>query len=77
MLTQLWDEFKHFWGVIRCYCPSLAITIFGGQISKVDSLGRCSREVESWLGLFEQFFRFDKWNACRVQAAAICDSRLK
>jgi hypothetical protein len=33
--------------------------------------------VESWLGLFEQFFRFDKWNACRVQAAAICDSRLK
>jgi hypothetical protein len=32
---------------------------------------------ESWLGLFEQFFRFDKWNACRVQAAAICDSRLK
>ena len=31
----------------------------------------------SWLGLFEQFFRFDKWNACRVQAAAICDSRLK
>ena len=33
--------------------------------------------VQSWLGLFEQFFRFDKWNACRVQAAAICDSRLK
>jgi hypothetical protein len=33
--------------------------------------------LESWLGLFEQFFRFDKWNACRVQAAAICDSRLK
>ena len=33
--------------------------------------------IESWLGLFEQFFRFDKWNACRVQAAAICDSRLK
>jgi phosphatidylserine/phosphatidylglycerophosphate/cardiolipin synthase-like enzyme len=32
---------------------------------------------KSWLGLFEQFFRFDKWNACRVQAAAICDSRLK
>jgi putative transposase len=32
---------------------------------------------QSWLGLFEQFFRFDKWNACRVQAAAICDSRLK
>ena len=33
--------------------------------------------AQSWLGLFEQFFRFDKWNACRVQAAAICDSRLK
>jgi hypothetical protein len=33
--------------------------------------------IQSWLGLFEQFFRFDKWNACRVQAAAICDSRLK
>jgi len=33
--------------------------------------------IKSWLGLFEQFFRFDKWNACRVQAAAICDSRLK
>ena len=35
------------------------------------------RRLKSWLGLFEQFFRFDKWNACRVQAAAICDSRLK
>jgi hypothetical protein len=38
----------------------------------------CSFQTgQSWLGLFEQFFRFDKWNACRVQAAAICDSRLK
>jgi hypothetical protein len=23
------------------------------------------REMESWLGLSEQFFRFDKWNPCR------------
>jgi hypothetical protein len=40
-------------------------------------IAACRAIVESWLGLFEQFFRFDKWNACRVQAAAICDSRLK
>ena len=32
---------------------------------------------KSWLGLLEQSFWFDKWNACWVQAAAICDSRLK
>jgi hypothetical protein len=44
-----------------------------GAVARVVS----SKLVESWLGLFEQFFRFDKWNACRVQAAAICDSRLK
>jgi hypothetical protein len=34
-------------------------------------------DPKSWLGLFEQSFWFDKWNACRVQAAAICDSQLK
>jgi hypothetical protein len=28
----------------------------------------------SWLGLLEESFWFDKRNACRVQAAAICDS---
>jgi len=22
-------------------------------------------KLESWLGLSEQFFRFDKWNPCR------------
>jgi hypothetical protein len=46
-----------------------------GGLRQIDLTLRQLRE--SWLGLFEQFFRFDKWNACRVQAAAICDSRLK
>ena len=32
---------------------------------------------ERWLRLFEQIFWFDKWNACRVQAAAICGGQLK
>lgn len=32
---------------------------------------------QTWLRLFEQIFSLDKWNACRVQAAAICSSRLK
>jgi len=31
----------------------------------------------SWLGLSEQELRVDKWNICRVQAAAICGSQLK
>jgi hypothetical protein len=30
-----------------------------------------------WLGLFEQVFRLDKWSVCRIQAAAICGSRVK
>jgi hypothetical protein len=48
------------------------------RISKLPEVfARGDRDKQSWLGLFEQFFRFDKWNACRVQAAAICDSRLK
>jgi hypothetical protein len=33
--------------------------------------------AESWLGLSEQESRIDKWNVCRVQAAAICGSPLK
>jgi predicted nucleotide-binding protein len=32
---------------------------------------------QSWLGLSEQVLRLDRWSACRVQAAAVCDSRLK
>jgi hypothetical protein len=54
-----------------------------GRYSPADCTGIIKNPIEgkpdpeSWLGLFEQFFRFDKWNACRVQAAAICDSRLK
>ena len=42
------------------------------------SLGRLiGRSAKSWLGLSEQFFRLDRWNLCRVQAAAICGSRVK
>ena len=33
--------------------------------------------LQSWLGLSEQDSRVDKWNVCRVQAAAICGSQLK
>ena len=33
--------------------------------------------AESWLGLFEQFSRFDKWSTCRVYAATGRDSMLK
>jgi ISXO2-like transposase domain len=32
---------------------------------------------QSWLGLFGQVFRLDRWSVCRVQAAAICGSRVK
>ena len=32
---------------------------------------------ESWLGLSEQVLRLDRWSVCRVQAAAVCGSRLK
>jgi hypothetical protein len=32
---------------------------------------------ESWLGLFGQVFRLDRWSVCRVQAAAICGRRVK
>jgi len=35
------------------------------------------RGQKSWLGLSEQVLRLDRWSACRVQAAAVCDSRLK
>jgi hypothetical protein len=38
----------------------------------VHSFGR-----ESWLGLCGQVFRLDRWSVCRVQAAAICGSRVK
>jgi hypothetical protein len=30
-----------------------------------------------WLGLSEQRFGWDKWNAYRIQAAAICGKPLK
>jgi two-component system cell cycle response regulator DivK len=36
-----------------------------------------SRSPMSWLGLSEQVCRLDKWSVCRVQATAICGSRLK
>jgi hypothetical protein len=32
---------------------------------------------QSWLRLSEHIPANDKWSVCRVQAAAICDSRLK
>jgi hypothetical protein len=32
---------------------------------------------QSWLGLFGQVFGLDRWSVCRVQAAAICGSRVK
>jgi hypothetical protein len=32
---------------------------------------------QSWLGLFGQVFRLDRWSVCRVQAAAICGRRVK
>jgi small conductance mechanosensitive channel len=32
---------------------------------------------KSWLGLSEQVFRLDRWSIYRVQAAAICGSRVK
>jgi hypothetical protein len=32
---------------------------------------------KSWLGLFGQVFRLDRWSVCRVQAAGICGSRVK
>jgi hypothetical protein len=36
-------------------------------ILRAQSLGRLSKRIiESWLGLSEQLFRFDKWNVCRV-----------
>jgi hypothetical protein len=56
------------------YLIEQALRNWKRRIAALISSMRCR---ESWLGLFEQFFRFDKWNACRVQAAAICDSRLK
>jgi hypothetical protein len=33
--------------------------------------------IQCWLGLFEQIFGIAKWNACRVQATAMCSGRLK
>jgi len=33
--------------------------------------------TEWWLGLSEQRFGFDKWNVCRVQAAAMCGKPVK
>ena len=33
--------------------------------------------MQSWLGLFGQVFRLDRWSVCRVQAAAICGRRVK
>jgi glycosyltransferase involved in cell wall biosynthesis len=41
--------------------------------------GECARRVggQRWLGSFGQIFWFDKGNACRGYAAAICGSRLK
>jgi hypothetical protein len=56
-------------------CQSIKLANVNG-IQSADII-RFYEGEQSWLGLFEQFFRFDKWNACRVQAAAICDSRLK
>jgi hypothetical protein len=30
------------------------------------TIGSTEEEAQSWLGLSEQFSRFDKWNVCRV-----------
>jgi transposase len=65
-------------GVARRHNISRSM-LFGWRKRYCGTLGFAAPPTgrKSWLGLFEQFFRFDKWNACRVQAAAICDSRLK
>ena len=34
-------------------------------------------DIKRWLGLSEQRLGLDKWNVCRVQAAAICGMPLK
>jgi membrane protein DedA with SNARE-associated domain len=36
-----------------------------------------SELIKRWLGLSEQALRLDRWNVCRVQAAAICGSLVK
>jgi hypothetical protein len=41
------------------------------------ALARGPKVKESWLGLFGQVFRLDRWSVCRVQAAAICGRRVK
>jgi len=54
--------------MVRLYLAGILVTF----------VFQCVLEVgQSWLSLSEQLFRFDKWSACRVQAAAICGSQLK
>ena len=50
---------------------SACLIRFSGSISGMPA------GFKRWLRLFEQIFWFDKWNACRVQAAAICGGQLK
>jgi hypothetical protein len=48
----------------------------GGQKAGAAAVEEAKRR-ESWLGLFGQVFGLDRWSVCRVQAAAICGSRVK
>jgi hypothetical protein len=34
-------------------------------ISQVERLSSNETKIESWLGLFEQLHRFDKWSSCQ------------
>jgi peptide/nickel transport system substrate-binding protein len=54
---------------------------YGNCLVELDEKNQLVPELaeswESWLGLSEQAFRLDRWSVCRVQAAAICGSRVK
>ena len=47
------------------------------EAGRFDEQAAVDQLRESWLGLFGQVFRLDRWSVCRVQAAAICGSRVK
>jgi hypothetical protein len=42
------------------------------QIRKTENATTHDLARERWLGLSEQRLGLNKWNVCRVQAAAIC-----
>ena len=50
-----------------CHVAKLADTVQDEAVKELclTMLRKLNASIKRWLGLFEQIFRFDKWNPCR------------